>query len=84
LIVSYTLFYEEISKGYKMMILFVIPCFGAYFIYSSLQTGIILNLTYSRDRKEKLPLREIVKSKRLREFELLLRAKSVERVITLL
>jgi hypothetical protein len=72
-IISETLFYEEISNAYKMMIFFFIPCFGAYIVYSSMQTGIILKLTERTGKRYKLPLKEIVKARKLREFELLLK-----------
>ena len=61
--------------GARIALLLFIPLVGVYFIYASLQTGTILKLYYGRDKKNKFPLRQIVREKRMDDFKLLMRDK---------
>jgi hypothetical protein len=70
-----TLFYEEISRAYRMMTLFFFPCLGVHIIWNSLKTGLLLRIRYSFDKKDMFPLKEIIQGKKLNEFKSLLNHK---------
>jgi hypothetical protein len=56
----------------RLALVLFIPFVGAYFVYNSVQTGIILRINYQRYKTTKFPLREIMKEKRLNEFKSLM------------
>jgi hypothetical protein len=59
----------------RMALFLFIPLVGLYFIYTSLQTGLILKIYYGRNRKDKFPLRKIIVEKRMNDFEQLMKNK---------
>jgi hypothetical protein len=67
-------------KGAKMILLFFIPIVGAFFVYNSLQTGIVLKIDFSDGTKDMFPLKEIAKQKRLNDFTTFLRNKLESRI----
>jgi hypothetical protein len=58
-----------------MVISFLIPLVGGYFIFSSLQTGTILQIYYGDDKSYKFSLREIVSDNRIKEFTITIKHK---------
>jgi len=56
----------------RMIILFLIPVVGAYFVYNSLQTGLVLKIHCADGSKDMFPLGEIVKEKKIKEFKIYL------------
>jgi hypothetical protein len=53
----------------RMIFFLFIPLTGGYFIYNSLQTGLVLKIDFSNGDKDTFPLDEIVQKKRVREFK---------------
>ncbi|MBL0745219.1 hypothetical protein [Chryseolinea lacunae] len=60
---------EHAERYVKMMLFLLIPCVGIYFIYNSLRTGIVVNITYASSKKEMFPLRKLISENRLTEFK---------------
>jgi hypothetical protein len=65
-------------RGWRICYLFFIPCFGAYFVYKSLQTGTIVRINYG-DNNEMFPLKEIKNAQRLNEFKSFIKNKLTAR-----
>jgi hypothetical protein len=65
-------------RGWRICYLFFIPCFGAYFVYKSLQTGTIVRINYG-DKNEMFPLKEIKNAQRLNEFKSFIKKKLTAR-----
>lgn len=64
----------------RMIFLLLIPVAGGYFVYNSLETGLILKIDCSNGEKDMFPLKEIVKEKKLTEFKTYLRDRIGTRV----
>lgn len=56
----------------RMIILLFIPVVGGYFVYNSLQTGLVLKIYCADGNKDMFPLGEIVKNKKMKEFKIYL------------
>ncbi|HMG91039.1 MAG TPA: hypothetical protein VK589_13330 [Chryseolinea sp.] len=70
------LIHGDISpRGARMVLLLLIPLVGVYFIYTSLQTGTILQINYGKDKKDQFPLRQIIAEKQMDDFKLLMKDK---------
>jgi hypothetical protein len=59
----------------KIVFLLFIPAAGAYFVYNSLQTGLLLKFDYSNGSKGMLPLRELIKTQKLSSLKTFLSEK---------
>ena len=64
----------------RMIFLLLIPAVGGYFVYNSLQTGLVLKIDCLNGDKDMFPLREIVKGKKLKELKTYLKDKIGTRV----
>jgi hypothetical protein len=62
-------------RSARMVLLFLIPVVGGYFIYSSLKTGTILQIYYGDDKTDKFTLKDIISEDRITEFTSLMRDK---------
>lgn len=60
-------------RNAKMIFLLLIPVAGGYFVYNSLQTGLILKIDSSKGERNMFPLKEIIRDKKLTEFKTYLR-----------
>src|SRR4051812_16719974 len=52
-----TVFNEGSLKSIKMLAFLLIPCLGGFFIYNSLQTGLLIKIKYSSDKNDMFPLK---------------------------
>jgi hypothetical protein len=69
--IIHTLINNDIAlRNAKLIWLLFIPVAGAYFVFYSLQTGIILKINYALDKNDMFPLKQIVKDGKLNEFDL--------------
>jgi hypothetical protein len=76
-----TLMTAEVTRaGLRLGYLFFIPVVGAFFVYQSFQTGLLLKLEFTDNRTSKFPLRQIVKADRLNEFQKLFKEKLESRL----
>ena len=66
---------EHAERYIKMLLFFLIPVIGVYFVYNSMKTGIIMSVNYAADKKEMFPLNEIIRQNRLNEFKSLMTVK---------
>lgn len=56
----------------KLIFLLLVPVVGAYFVYNSLRTGLVLRIHCIDGSKDMFPLEEILIEKRMKEFEIYL------------
>jgi hypothetical protein len=66
---------DNAVRNAKMILFLLIPFAGAYFVYTSLQTGTLLRINYSAYKKLMFPLREIESKNGLDEFRSLMSKK---------
>lgn len=59
----------------RMVFLLLIPVVGGYFVYNSLQTGLVLKVDCTNGYQDMFPLEEIIKDKKLNEFAAYLKEK---------
>ena len=59
----------------RMIFLLLIPVAGGYFVYNSLQTGLILKIDCSNGDKDMFPLKELIEEKKLAEFKTYLKGR---------
>ena len=60
------------TRQVRIVLLLFIPFVGGYFVYSSLQTGTILNINYGADKKSRFSLNRFLKNNEMTDFKLLL------------
>lgn len=61
--------------------LLLIGCAGGCFVYSSLQQGVILRISYANGKRDRFPLKEIIMQDRLYDLLFMLKAKLDLRLI---
>jgi hypothetical protein len=55
-------------RASRLLLLLFIPVVGAYFIFTSLRTGLMLCVKYGADKSDRFPLRKISQKNELTEF----------------
>ena len=68
------------ARQARMIFLLLIPVAGGYFVYNSVQAGLVLRMYCSNGDKDMFPLREIIKDNKLEEFKTYLKDKIGTRV----
>lgn len=71
---------EPADRYIKMLLFLLIPFIGIYFVNNSMRTGIMMRVNYAADKKEMVPLTEIIQQNRFNEFKSLMTAKLGTRV----
>jgi len=61
--------------------LLLIGCAGGCFVYSSLQQGVILRVSYGNDKRDRFPLKEIIMQGQFGDLLFLLKSKLDSRLI---
>lgn len=71
------------TTGHAKILIFLllIGCAGSCFVYSSLQKGIILRISYGNGKQDRFPLRVIIMQGRFDDLLFLLRSKMDSRLI---
>jgi hypothetical protein len=70
----------EGPRSAQIILFLTIPFVGAYFVYNSFRTGILLKINYKQNKTHKLPLKEIAKEKKLDEFITMLKKNTIIKV----
>lgn len=61
------------TRSARMVLFLFIPLIGGYFIYTSLQTGTVLEINYGRNKKSKFSLRKISDNREIEDFKSLMK-----------
>lgn len=64
----------------RMIFLLLIPVAGGYFVYNSLQTGLILKIECVDGERDMFPLKDIIKKQKLKELKVFLNDKIGTRI----
>jgi hypothetical protein len=64
----------------RMILLLLIPVAGGYFVYNSLQTGLILKIECVDGERDMFPLKDIIKKQKLKELKVFLSYKVGTRI----